>query len=300
MFHQISEKYKAIQASICTSLEACDRTGIFSDDPWERSIGKGMTRVMQRGEKIAKAAVNYSSVQGLYNDELSKVGGSKGTFYQATGISSIVHPVNPYSPIIHFNIRYFQLSSGECWFGGGIDLTPHYVDEREAIWFHSRLKSICDAYHPSFYHDFKTEADNYFYSPHRDETRGVGGIFFDMLKPSNDLTFNDLLEFTLDLGKNYAPIYNSIITKNHTKPYGNRELMWQNIRRGRYVEFNLIHDRGTKFGLLSGGNCESILVSLPPMASWEYNFQVEKFSEEENTLNMLKKGIDWVNLPRYE
>lgn len=293
---KVSESYKIIQASLCEQLEKNEPKARFSSDPWERKIGAGESRVLSGGKAIAKAAVNFSKVSGAYSAEMAKMAGSKAKTFRATGLSSIIHPVNPHSPIIHFNIRYFELDDGQCWFGGGMDLTPHYVDVAEAKWFHARLKEICDTYSPDFYPEFKDKADQYFFLSHRNETRGVGGIFFDMQRPGESLQFDHLLRFTIDLGKQYATMYNQLLEKTSRLDYGSDEVKWQNVRRGRYVEFNLIHDRGTKFGLLSNGNTESILVSLPPDASWEYNFMPEEGSREEKSLNMLKKGIDWVNL----
>ncbi|HKJ79239.1 MAG TPA: coproporphyrinogen III oxidase, partial [Prolixibacteraceae bacterium] len=182
-----------------------------------------------------------------------------------------------------------------AWFGGGIDLTPHILEEQEAEWFHRQLKEICDKFNPFFYPEYKKWADDYYFLPHRDETRGVGGIFFDRLKPGEVNSFDTLFQFTLELAKAYPVIYAEFMKNNHSKPFSEREKKWQNLRRGRYVEFNLFHDRGTKFGLESGGNTESILSSLPVNASWEFNYQPEPGGFEEKTQNLLKKDIDWIN-----
>lgn len=214
--------------------------------------------------------------------------------YFATGVSIVMHPLSPMVPIIHMNVRYFEMSNGVSWFGGGIDLTPHYIVDEEARWFHQQLKATCDAHDPNYYSKFKHWADDYFFLPHRQETRGVGGIFFDYLKPTNDEHKNQLFEFVKAVGETFAPTYTELMRKNHELPFGEDEKKWQLVRRGRYVEFNLVWDRGTKFGLETGGRTESILMSLPPLAGWEYDHQPAPNSREDYTLSMLKKGIDWV------
>lgn len=291
---RVAEAFLNTQKSICQTLEVADSKAHFSSDKWEKEIGGGVTRVLQQGKHIEKAAVNFSLVKGPYNKQMEKLLGEKGTSYAATGVSSIIHPTNVHVPIIHMNVRYFTLENGISWFGGGIDLTPHYIDPQQAAWFHQILKEICDRYEASFYPQFKTWADNYFYLEHRNETRGVGGIFFDRLKPENSEEAEKLLSFALDLGKAYGEIYASLIQKNGTKPQTEPQKKWQKLRRGRYVEFNLVYDRGTKFGLESGGNTESILLSMPPEANWVYNFTPEKGSPEEATLQLLKKDINWL------
>jgi len=223
---------------------------------------------------------------------MKEIIGEKANKYYATGISSIIHPVNPYVPIIHMNVRYFLLDNSSEWFGVGIDLTPHYIDPREARIFHKTLKELCDKYNPAFYPDFKRRADEYFYLPHRDETRGIRGIFFDRLKPKEEFNFDKLLSFTFDIAKAYPVIYSDIIRKKSNLAYSDSEQEWQRLRRGRYVEFNLICDKGTKFGLESKGNTESILISLPIDASWKFNHQSDMNSKEFATLRLLKKGIN--------
>jgi coproporphyrinogen III oxidase len=192
-------------------------------------------------------------------------------------------------------VRYFELSDGKYWFGGGIDLTPHYIVKEQARTFHEGLKEICDKYSPDFYPRFKVWADDYFYLPHRNETRGVGGIFFDHLKETEDLSKNQIFNFCKELGEAFPELYKHQVNVGKGKLYGEREIDWRNTRRGRYVEFNLVHDRGTKFGLVSGGRTESILMSLPATAQWEYCKPIEVGSQEAFTLTMLAKGIDWVN-----
>jgi len=292
---EVAEQFRKIQEQACSMLESADEKAKFSFNPWEKKIGKGITRVMEGGLKIEKAAVNFSHVSGDYNPQLAQMDGKSAQHFSATGVSSIIHPVNPFVPIIHMNIRYFELNTGESWFGGGIDLSPHYVDEEEAAWFHRKLKNTCDLFDASFYPDFKKQADEYFFLPHRNETRGVGGIFFDHLEPTDANKYEKLFAFTVALGKLYPILYAEILEKKHYSAYSEKEKQWQYLRRGRYVEFNLLHDRGTKFGLASGGNTESILVSMPPNARWSYQHVPEPGSREQNTLGLLKKDIDWIN-----
>lgn len=293
----IAELYASLQEKICDILEKADGGSVFQHNRWEKEIGSGVTSVFQNGKAIEKGAVNFSFVEGKFNKAMETLLGEKADKYSATGISSILHPLNPHMPIIHMNIRYFALDNGTEWFGGGIDLTPHYIDFAEAKAFHHKLAAICNKYNPAFYPEYKQWADNYFYLPHRSETRGVGGIFFDRLKPGKEATFEQILEFTLSLGEAYPEIYAERIREKAQMTFGESEKKWQALRRGRYVEFNLIYDRGTKFGLESGGNTESILVSMPPTSAWEYNFSPQDGSPEQNTQNYLRKDIDWLNFP---
>lgn len=292
---KIADSYVKIQAEICKVLESADGKGKFAFNSWDKEIGNGITCVLQKGEIIEKGAVNFSFVKGTFTKQMEQLLGEKADSYAATGISSILHPVNPWMPIIHMNVRYFTLNNGISWFGGGIDLTPHIIIQEDAVHFHRTLKEICDPFNPDFYPEYKRWADDYYFLPHRNETRGVGGIFFDRLKPGQKNSFETLYKFTCQLAKNYPVIYSGFMNKYGKKQFTEREKNWQNLRRGRYVEFNLIHDRGTKFGLESNGNTESILLSLPANASWEYNYIPEAGSFEEKTLQMLEKEIDWVN-----
>jgi len=293
---QIASLYSEIQKKICSVLEEAEQTVLFTNDKWEKEIGSGLTCVIQNGATIEKGGVNYSFVQGSVTPGMEKLLDEKANQYSATGISSIMHPVNPFVPIIHMNIRHFSLDNGTEWFGGGIDLTPHFVDIAEAKAFHQELKTICDKYSDIFYPRFKKWADDYFFIPHRNETRGIGGIFFDRIMPGNKISFDQLLDFTLALGNAYPRIYSEILRKKSKLDFTESDKKWQQIRRGRYIEFNLIYDRGTKFGLESNGNTESILISLPANASWEYNYTPEADSLENLTRQFLKKDIDWLNL----
>lgn len=292
----IADYFKTLQNNICKAIEETDGKAKFHEDLWQHhSGGGGRTRVITDGNIIAKGGVNFSAVSGEVSEALQKqLKLSEKTDYFATGVSIVQHPVSPMVPIIHMNVRYFEMANGTCWFGGGIDLTPHYVVEEDARWFHTQLKAACDKYSSAYYPKYKEWADNYFFIPHRNETRGVGGIFFDYLKPSEDLSKEALFAFVQSVGESFAPIYTHLMAKNNQFPYGERETNWQMLRRGRYVEFNLAWDRGTKFGLETNGRTESILMSLPPVANWVYDYKPEAGSEEEKTLGLLKKGIDWV------
>jgi coproporphyrinogen III oxidase len=208
----------------------------------------------------------------------------------ATGVSIVLHPKHPRHPIIHMNVRYFELDNGASyWFGGGIDLTPHYVDRTLAADFHQQLKETSDQFSSEFYPKFKEWADRYFYLPHREESRGIGGIFFDHLDETCGLTKNEIFQYCMALGHLFPKAYKHQVDSITSNEASEQELNWQALRRGRYVEFNLLHDRGTKFGIYSGGRTESILMSMPPRANWEYNLELEEESEEAETLAFLRK-----------
>lgn len=296
VFKRIQAKFSNLQETMCAIMEEADGNGKFSRDGWDKAIGGGLTRVLHNGNHIEKAAINFSAVSGKFTLQMEQLLGVKASTYSATGISSIIHPRNPHAPIIHMNVRYFELDNGECWFGGGIDLTPHYISKNEAKWFHQELKNICDTFDNTYYPKFKSWADDYFYLPHRNETRGVGGIFFDRIQPSEAMQVEQLIAFTSALAEAYPKLYSKLLLDNANKSFTEQEKEWQKVRRGRYAEFNLIYDRGTKFGLQSGGNTESILVSLPPEAVWEYKYAILPMSDEEKTQALLVKDIDWVNM----
>jgi coproporphyrinogen III oxidase len=249
--------------------------------------------------------VNFSAVHGktpafLKQEKehmltsLSSAKTEKESTFYATGVSIVIHPKSPIVPIIHMNIRYFEMNNGLRWLGGGIDLTPHYVNEVDAKFFHQTLKKVCDRHHKDYYTKFKTWADDYFFIKHRNETRGIGGIFFDRLNENDSLSFEKNLAFWKEVGETFAPLYVELMNKNKNLTYTEKEKQWQLLRRGRYTEFNLVYDKGTKFGLETNGRIESILMSLPPVASWIYDFKPQPGSKEEKTLSLLKKGIDWV------
>jgi coproporphyrinogen III oxidase len=291
----IADWFKGLQDRICVALETEDGTAKFEEELWERpGGGGGRTRVIQHGTLFEKGGVNFSAVHGELSDKIAlglKI--DKGNFF-ATGVSIVIHPNNPNVPIIHMNVRYFELDNGLSWFGGGIDLTPHYVNVDDAKYFHSQLKNTCKKYNENYYPDFKKWADDYFFIKHRNETRGIGGIFFDRLSANQDFTKEQRFEFVKAVGETFAPTYIELVKRNKNKEFGPAQKKWQLIRRGRYVEFNLVYDAGTKFGLETDGRIESILMSLPENASWFYNFITEKNSAEEHTLSFLKKGINWV------
>ena len=291
----IASIYQKLQQEMCRQLEHCDGKAKFEQIPWNKDIGSGLTCVMRNGNVIEKAGLNFSHVEADISDKMEAILGHKANRYSATGISSIIHPHNPFMPIIHINVRFFELDNGVCWFGGGIDLTPHYVDKGEAAWFHQTLRNICDKYDTSYYPHYKTWADDYFFIKHRNETRGIGGIFFDHVEPDGEEAFEKFLNFTVELAQAYPQIYCTIMDKKRDAVFDESNKQWQCLRRSRYVEYNLIYDRGTRFGLESDGNTESILVSMPPIAQWEYDFKPKENSPEQNTLDWLKKGIDWVN-----
>jgi len=291
----IANEMKALQSRICSNLEKIDGLSLFIEDEWSREEGGGgLTKIIRKGDLIEKGGVAFSAVHGPVSEVMKKQLGLDGDDFFATGVSIVLHPHNPHVPIIHMNVRYFELNDGTFWFGGGIDLTPHYIVPEQATLFHQGLKDICDTYNPDFYSKFKNWADDYFYIPHRNETRGIGGIFFDHQALESGLTKEQLLRFCLELGDNFSILYNQQAELGRAKEVSEAEIEWRNLRRGRYVEFNLVNDRGTKFGLLSGGRTESILMSLPANASWEYNFQLEEGSKEKTTLESLKKGVFWV------
>lgn len=284
-----------LQDRICKELELTDGKGIFKEDAWERQGGGGgKTRIIEKGLLIERGGVNFSAVHGATPKNILDALNLPACDFYATGVSIVMHPHNPMVPIIHMNVRYFEMSNGMSWFGGGIDLTPHYINEKDARYFHSQLKKICDRHHYGYYPEFKTWADDYFYLPHRNETRGIGGIFFDRLSGNEEFTLKQRFSFVQDVGNNFAPIYTHFLNKNGKISFTERQKTWQMLRRGRYVEFNLVWDKGTKFGLDTSGRTESILMSLPPQANWQYNFQAHKDSPEEKTLSLLKKGLNWV------
>ncbi|MGZ4158287.1 MAG: oxygen-dependent coproporphyrinogen oxidase, partial [Bacteroidia bacterium] len=259
---EITNWFKLLQDNICNALEKEDAKGKFIEDNWTREEGGGgRTRIMQNGNVIEKGGVLFSAVHGevpdfLKNDESREVKTTEltadkkqtATFY-ATGVSIVIHPSSPMVPIIHMNVRYFEMSNGVWWFGGGIDLTPHYVVEEDARFFHQALKNACDKHDETYYPDFKKWADDYFFISHRKETRGVGGIFFDKLTKSGTNNKEQLFAFVQEVGNTFARTYTQLMNKNKGRSYTDENKQWQLLRRGRYVEFNLVYDKGTKFGL---------------------------------------------------
>ena len=286
----ISQHFRELQLHICSALEHLDGHATFNEDTWEREEGGGgHTRTLQGGHILEKAGVAFSAVHGPVTAAMKQQLGHEGESFFATGVSIVLHPRHPRHPIMHMNVRYFELEDHTYWFGGGIDLTPHYVDLKQAKIFHVALKEVSDQYSPDFYPKFKEWADRYFFLPHRGESRGVGGIFFDQLHEANSgLDKTQLFNYCIDLGKLFPVVYKAQIDAVTTTAPSAEEMNWQALRRGRYVEFNLLHDRGTKFGIYSGGRTESILMSMPPVANWAYNQEPAPNSEEQKTLSFLR------------
>jgi coproporphyrinogen III oxidase len=295
---QIAEWLMSLQDSICNGLEEADGKERFQEDIWNRpGGGGGRTRVMRRGGVIEKGGVNFSAVHGDAPAFLKIQQGipeEKEASFYATGVSLVIHPENPFVPIIHMNVRYFEMPGITSWFGGGIDLTPHYVNQEDARFFHKQVKDSCDSCSKEYYDEFKKWADDYFFLRHRNETRGIGGIFYDQLIPKDGKQHEQYFQFMKSVGETFLPAYSELIRRNKANKFTSEHKQWQKLRRGRYVEFNLIYDRGTKFGLETDGRTESILMSLPPEAGWEYDFHPKKNSAEEKTVSFLKKGINWI------
>jgi len=292
-----------LQDRICEALEQVDGQAVFLTDEWERDGGGGgRTRVIADGNVIDKGGVNTSVVWGKVNDAMRTQLKLDGAKWFACGLSLVIHPMNPYVPTTHANWRYFELydEAGEVtdrWFGGGSDLTPYYLFEEDARHFHSTFRNAMDPFGKERYPAYKHWCDEYFVNKHRgDEMRGIGGVFYDHLRPVDnaDADAERLFAFQQANGNAFLSAYLPIVIKRKDMPYGDREVEWQEIRRGRYVEFNLIHDRGTLFGLKTSGRTESILMSLPPRARWEYNYQPAEGSPEAELLDACRHPRDWV------
>ncbi len=291
----ISRFFQDLQDTITQEVETLDGVSVFTEEKWQRPEGGGgRSRTILDGRIFEKGGVNFSEVSGPLPGKLKESFQVDRDEFYATGISLVFHPRNPLVPITHMNLRYFEVGESQRWFGGGIDLTPHYVVADEAREFHNKLKTVCDLHHKRYYPDFKKWADNYFFIPHRKETRGIGGIFFDRLKEAPETGLDEIFSFVQDLGKAFTGIYLPLVTRNFEKSFTPEEKEWQLHRRSRYVEFNLVYDAGTRFGLETNGRVESILMSLPPLASWKPDRQALPGSPEAFTLSMLKKDIDWV------
>ena len=293
---EITTWFKTLQDSICSGLETLDGSATFQEDLWDRPEGGGgRSRVITNGSLIEKGGVNFSAVHGKKPEKILAALGLKEADFYATGVSIVLHPISPMVPIIHMNVRYFEMSNGVWWFGGGIDVTPHYVIREDAAFFHQQLKEVCDRFDKAYYPKFKKWADDYFFIKHRNETRGIGGIFFDRLNEGEGHSKLERWEFVQQVGSLFVPVYSELANRNRTKSYTEENQQWQALRRGRYVEFNLVWDKGTKFGLDTNGRTESILMSMPPMANWAYAHVPTEGSEEAKTLGLLKKDIDWIN-----
>jgi coproporphyrinogen III oxidase len=296
-----AELFQNVQSHICLALEKADGVGKFITDNWQRTDlkggdgGGGATRILTNGAIFEKAGVNFSAVHGVMPaDFAAKLGAAKQEIpFFATGVSLVIHPRSPMVPTTHANWRFLRLGESS-WFGGGSDLTPYYLWDEDAKHFHTVLKGVCDKHDPTFYERFKKWCDEYFYLPHRKETRGIGGIFYDYLGRDDGADHEKLFSFASDLGFAFTEQYIPIVERRASEPYGEKERYFQLLRRGRYVEFNLLYDRGTHFGLQTGGRIESILMSLPAEVRWDYCPQVEPGSREEYLIKTLSTPRQWL------
>ena len=291
---------RGLQDKITKELESIDGKAKFNEDLWERSEGGGgRSRIIENGNVIEKGGVNISAVDGPLPESMQKYFNVNKVDFFACGLSLVIHPFNPMIPTVHGNWRYFEMYDKkgniiDQWFGGGQDLTPYYIFEEDVKHFHQSCKNVCDHFHPDYYSEFKTMCDNYFFNHHRNEARGVGGLFFDYLKKDKDFSLEDRFDFVTAVGKSFLDAYMPIFKKRMKHRFTQAQKNWQEIRRGRYVEFNLIHDKGTLFGLKTNGRIESILMSLPPKVQWLYNHKPKEGSEEKKLLDVLKKPKNWV------
>jgi coproporphyrinogen III oxidase len=308
-----ADYFRGLQDEITAALEAAEGGARFRQDAWTRpGGGGGRTRVIADGALFEKGGVNFSDVHGELRPEMARALPGEGLAFRATGISVVLHPKNPRVPTVHANVRHLQRGS-VGWFGGGMDLTPYYVVADDATHFHRTLRAACDAHDPSFHRRFKRWCDDYFFLPHRNEPRGVGGLFYDYLGAGAEATAGQpapeppaptlsreadpeaTFAFTRAVGDAFLPAYLPIVERRRAEPWGERERRWQLLRRGRYVEFNLLYDRGTVFGLKTDGRVESILMSLPPATGWEYGFAPEPGSPEAASLDAICAKADWAD-----
>lgn len=290
----------ALQNTICNAFEEVDESALFKEDEWERpGGGGGKTRVISNGAVFEKGGVNISGVHGeLPQQMVDYLKVSNNKFY-ACGISIVMHPTSPLIPTVHANFRYFELYDEkdqviDQWFAGGADMTPYYLFEEDAKHFHGVWKDHCEGFGEELYPKYKKACDDYFYNKHRKEARGIGGIFFDYLRGNEKYTSDKWRDLTIGASNQFLASYLPIVKERNEYMYTDIHRTWQEIRRGRYVEFNLIHDKGTSFGLRTNGRIESILMSLPPRVQWTYNHQVEPGSAEDDLIQILKNPKDWV------
>ncbi|RKS55280.1 coproporphyrinogen oxidase [Gillisia mitskevichiae] len=300
MKNKFFQYIQQLQDTITSKLEEVDGSVKFKEDLWERPEGGGgRTRVIENGAVFEKGGVNISEVYGPLPPAMQQYFKVGEVDFFACGLSLVLHPKNPMVPTVHANWRYFEMydKSGtviDSWFGGGQDLTPYYLFDEDATHFHEICKKACDAHNPSFYTEYKQKCDEYFWNAHRDEARGIGGLFFDYCKASEEMSMEDWFNFVTEVGNSFLASYVPIAEKRKELPYSKEQRDWQEIRRGRYVEFNLVHDKGTLFGLKTNGRIESILMSLPPHVQWVYDHHPEAGSEEERLLEVLAHPKDWV------
>lgn len=289
-----------LQDSITSKLEEVDGAAKFQEDIWKRPEGGGgRTRVIENGAIFEKGGVNISAVHGALPESMQSYFGVKDADFFACGLSLVLHPKSPMVPTVHANWRYFEMYDKEGnivdqWFGGGQDLTPYYLFDEDATHFHSICKKACDKHNPDFYTTYKKKCDTYFWNAHRNEARGVGGLFFDYCKVTDEMGMQDWYNFVTEVGDSFLEAYVPIVEKRKNLSFTKEQRDWQEIRRGRYVEFNLVHDKGTLFGLKTNGRIESILMSLPPQVQWQYDHHPEKGSEEERLIEVLKEPKNWV------
>jgi coproporphyrinogen III oxidase len=301
MAHRMQRFCQALQHRICATLERLDGRARFGRDAWEREGGGGgLTRVLEGGALFDKAGVNTSAVHGELPERMAGVLGVGVAPFFATGLSLVIHPASPYVPSVHANFRYFALGPDlfhpqDQWFGGGADLTPCYPFVEDARHFHQVWKAVCERHAVADYTAYKRACDEYFYLPHRNETRGIGGIFFDYKRAEPEETFF----FVRDAGRAFLAAYVPIVERRALTEYGEPERRFQELRRGRYAEFNLLYDRGTRFGLETAGRTESILMSLPPRARWQYDWHPQPRSPEERALAFFRPR-DWLGLPEHD
>ncbi|VAW92680.1 Coproporphyrinogen III oxidase, aerobic [hydrothermal vent metagenome] len=294
----VKEYVLKLQDTICDALSEEDGKQTFIEDAWEREQGGGgRTRVLTNGAVFEQAGVNFSHVYGnkLPASATAARPELEGRDFQAVGVSLVIHPHNPHIPTSHANVRFFIAEKENAepvwWFGGGFDLTPYYPVKEDVVHWHKTAKAACDPFGDTVYDKYKKWCDDYFYLKHRDETRGVGGLFFDDL---NEWGFEKSFEFMRSVGNSYVSAYRPIVNKNKTKAYNDAERDFQLYRRGRYVEYNLVYDRGTLFGLQTGGRTESILMSLPPLVKWKYSWQPQAGSKEADLYDNYLKPQKWL------
>ena len=289
-----------LQDTITSKLEEVDGEARFREDLWKRPEGGGgRTRVIENGTVFEKGGVNVSAVHGALPESMQNYFGVKDADFFACGLSLVLHPKSPMIPTVHANWRYFEMYDKEGnivdqWFGGGQDLTPYYLFDEDAAHFHSICKKACDQHNSGFYSSYKKKCDTYFWNTHRNEARGVGGLFFDYCKATDEMGMQDWYNFVTAVGDSFLEAYVPIVEKRKDLSFSKEQRDWQEIRRGRYVEFNLVHDKGTLFGLKTNGRIESILMSLPPRVQWQYDHHPEKGSAEEKLIDVLKIPKDWV------
>ncbi len=289
-----------LQNKITDGLESLDREALFKEDVWERPEGGGgRTRILENGNVFEKAGVNISAVHGSLPESMQNLFDVGENDFFACGLSLVIHPKNPMVPTVHANWRYFEMYDDDgkiinSWFGGGQDLTPYYLFEEDAKHFHQTCKIACDKHNPEFYTKFKKQCDAYFWNAHRNEARGIGGLFFDYCKDSTEMTMENWFNFVSEVGNSFIEAYVPIVERRKDLKYTVAQKTWQEIRRGRYVEFNLVHDKGTLFGLKTNGRIESILMSLPPHVQWVYDHHPESGSEEEKLIKVLENPINWI------